>query len=65
MELATEQHFMVRELVIELFAYLSTKLDSLTGMPLPNKIRQGQLVDLYLSNTPPPKDSITNPSIKN
>ncbi len=45
--------------------YLSTKLDSLTGMPLPNKIRQGQLVDLYLSNTPPPKDSITNPSIKN
>jgi hypothetical protein len=44
---------------------LSTKLDSLTGMPLPNKIRQGQLVDLYLSNTPPPKDSITNPSIKN
>jgi beta-lactam-binding protein with PASTA domain len=46
-------------------SYLSTKLDSLTGMPLPNKIRQGQLVDLYLSNTPPPKDSITNPSIKN
>jgi beta-lactam-binding protein with PASTA domain len=46
-------------------AHLSTKLDSLTGMPLPNKIRQGQLVDLYLSNTPPPKDSITNPSIKN
>jgi beta-lactam-binding protein with PASTA domain len=46
-------------------AYLSTKLDSLTGMPLPNKIRQGQLVDLYLSNTLPPKDSITNPSIKN
>jgi beta-lactam-binding protein with PASTA domain len=45
--------------------YLSTRLDSLTGMPLPNKIRQGQLVDLYLSNTPPPKDSITNPSIKN
>ncbi|MEN9350428.1 MAG: hypothetical protein RL372_1406 [Bacteroidota bacterium] len=45
--------------------YLSTKLDSLTGMPLPNKIRQGQLVDLYLSNTAPPKDSITNPSIKN
>jgi beta-lactam-binding protein with PASTA domain len=45
--------------------YLSTKLDSLTGMPLPNKIRQGQLVDLYLSNTPPPKDSITNPSFKN
>jgi beta-lactam-binding protein with PASTA domain len=46
-------------------AHLSNKLDSLTGMPLPNKIRQGQLVDLYLSNTPPPKDSITNPSIKN
>jgi beta-lactam-binding protein with PASTA domain len=46
-------------------AHLSTKLDSLTGMKLPNKIRQGQLVDLYLSNTPPPKDSITNPSIKN
>lgn len=46
-------------------AHLSTKLDSLTGMRLPNKIRQGQLVDLYLSNTPPPKDSITNPSIKN
>jgi beta-lactam-binding protein with PASTA domain len=45
--------------------YLSTRLDSLSGMPLPNKIRQGQLVDLYLSNTPPPKDSITNPSIKN
>ncbi len=45
--------------------YLSSKLDSLTGLPLPNKIRQGQLVDLYLSNTPPPKDSITNPSIKN
>jgi beta-lactam-binding protein with PASTA domain len=45
--------------------YLSTKLDSLTGMPLPNKIRQGQLVDLYLSNTPPPKDSISGPSIKN
>jgi beta-lactam-binding protein with PASTA domain len=46
-------------------SYLSTKLDSLTGMPLPNKIRQGQLVDLYLSNTPPPKDSIGGPSIKN
>ncbi len=46
-------------------AHLSAKLDSLTGMRLPNKIRQGQLVDLYLSNTPPPKDSITNPSIKN
>jgi beta-lactam-binding protein with PASTA domain len=46
-------------------SYLSTKLDSLTGMPLPNKIRQGQLVDLYLSNTPPPKDSISGPSIKN
>ena len=45
--------------------YLSTKLDSLTGMPVPNKIRQGQLVDLYLSNTPPPKDSISGPSIKN
>ena len=45
--------------------HLSDKMDSLTGMPLPNKIRQGQLVDLYLSNTPPPKDSITNPSIKN
>ena len=45
--------------------YLSTKLDSLTGMPIPNKIRQGQLVDLYLSNTPPPKDSISGPSIKN
>jgi len=44
---------------------LSDKLDSLTGMPFPNKIRQGQLVDLYLSNTPPSKDSITNPSIKN
>ena len=46
-------------------SYLSTKLDSLTGMQLPNKIRQGQLVDLYLSNTPPPKDSISGPSIKN
>ncbi len=44
---------------------LSDKLDSLTGMLFPNKIRQGQLVDLYLSNTPPSKDSITNPSIKN
>ena len=46
-------------------SHLSDKLDSLTGMPFPNKIRQGQLVDLYLSNTSPPKDSITNPSIKN
>ena len=45
--------------------YLSTRLDSLTGMPIPNKIRQGQLVDLYLSNTPPPKDSISGPPIKN
>ena len=45
--------------------YLSTRLDSLTGMPIPNKIRQGQLVDLYLSNTPPPKDSINIPQIKN
>lgn len=45
--------------------YLSNKLDSLTGMPLINKIRQGQLIDLYLSTTPPPKDSILNPSIKN
>ena len=45
--------------------YLSTRLDSLTGMPIPNKIRQGQLVDLYLSTTPPPKDSIPSPSIKN
>jgi beta-lactam-binding protein with PASTA domain len=46
-------------------SYLSTRLDSLTGMPIPNKIRQGQLVDLYLSTTPPPKDSIPSPSIKN
>ena len=46
-------------------SYLSTRLDSLTGMPIPNKIRQGQLVDLYLSNTPPPKDSINIPQIKN
>jgi beta-lactam-binding protein with PASTA domain len=45
--------------------YLSNKLDSLTGMPLINKIRQGQLIDLYLSTTPPPKDSIPSPSIKN
>ena len=45
--------------------YLSNKLDSLTGMPLINKIRQGQLIDLYLSTTPPPKDSIPCPSIKN
>jgi beta-lactam-binding protein with PASTA domain len=45
--------------------YLSTKLDSLTGMPVPNKIRQGQLVDLYLSNTPPPKDSISGLPFKN
>jgi beta-lactam-binding protein with PASTA domain len=45
--------------------YLSNKLDSLTGMPLINKIRQGQLIDLYLSTTPPPKDSISSPSIKN
>jgi len=45
--------------------YLSSRLDSLTGMPIPNKIRQGQLVDLYLSNTPPPKDSISGPPIKN
>ena len=45
--------------------YLSTRLDSLTGMPIPNKIRQGQLVDLYLSNTPPPKDSISGLPIKN
>jgi len=45
--------------------YLSNKLDSLTGMPLINKIRQGQLIDLYLSTTPPPKDSIPIPSIKN
>jgi beta-lactam-binding protein with PASTA domain len=46
-------------------SHLSDKLDSLTGMPFPNKIRQGQLVDLYLSNTSPSKDSIANPSIKN
>jgi beta-lactam-binding protein with PASTA domain len=46
-------------------SYLSNKLDSLTGMPLINKIRQGQLIDLYLSTTPPPKDSIPSPSIKN
>jgi beta-lactam-binding protein with PASTA domain len=46
-------------------SYMSTRLDSLTGMPIPNKIRQGQLVDLYLSNTPPPKDSISVPQIKN
>jgi beta-lactam-binding protein with PASTA domain len=46
-------------------SHLSTQLDSLTGMPVPNKIRQGQLVDLYLSNTPPLKDSISGPSIKN
>lgn len=46
-------------------SYLSTRLDSLTGMPISNKIRQGQLVDLYLSNTPPPKDSISIPQIKN
>ncbi len=45
--------------------YLSSRLDSLTGMPIPNKIRQGQLVDLYLSNTPPPKDSISGLPIKN
>mgnify|MGYP000141148885 FL=1 len=45
--------------------YLSTRLDSLTGMPIPNKIRQGQLVDLYLSNTPPPKDSISGLPFKN
>jgi beta-lactam-binding protein with PASTA domain len=45
--------------------YLSSKLDSLTGLAIPNKIRQGQLVDLYLSNTPPPKDSISGPFIKN
>ena len=45
--------------------YLSNKLDTLTGMPLINKIRQGQLIDLYLSTTPPPKDSIPSPSIKN
>jgi hypothetical protein len=34
-------------------------------MPIPNKIRQGQLVDLYLSNTPPPKDSISGLPFKN
>jgi len=45
--------------------YLSSRLDSLTGMPIPNKIRQGQLVDLYLSNTPPPKDSISGLPFKN
>lgn len=46
-------------------SYLSANIDSLTGVPIPNKIRQGQLVDLYLSNTPPPKDSISGSSIKN